>query len=527
MAENALSLVISTALSLICLGGRKCLSMWSQSYFLRLLPSALCFTMARILGMRALEFIDAGTLKVMSQAVLPTNAVLSSLILGTRYSKWQWQCVVLIFLTTTAFYEMRVSEDRRLDSISRGLPLFIPTLMFTSIGAVYSEMCIKAGGSMPFYYQKMMLSLASCLCVAVFAGSASLTSAQGVSQMTRTWLVCGALLAPAGTVRVHPGDSLPLCALRDMRVHSLVNKTFPINWDILVRGPGLCAKLCAEYEDSCAYWSMVPPRPPASINDDETPALCMIHLITDDMETPVVWWTHHNPAEGIASGHRGCIHEGPKWPQCTRRHDSTIANVAPLLIDASRFNIGMSPQCRDGDCTLTDSIPTSTSQLCAAICHFSLLCSLWVFNPSTEVCNIFKNVTSGEINVEDGIYGDPYCYQARFVYGSHYGSHLDASLSCWSEDFMLPEVCCSVRNHYRGYYACWDHSDEAANIEQHRTFERCCMAMDSTRRFYNLGEAVEDFAFDHRGNWIKHEVPSDSPYHYLSLFAFNRSNSMK
>ncbi|KAF4748950.1 hypothetical protein FOZ63_018665, partial [Perkinsus olseni] len=107
-----------------------------------------------ILGMRALQYIDAGTLKVMSQAALPTNAVLSSLLMGTKYSSTQWQCLFLVFVTTAAFYEIRVSEDRELARISQGLPLFLATLLFTSLGAVYSEKCIKAGGKAPFYHQK-------------------------------------------------------------------------------------------------------------------------------------------------------------------------------------------------------------------------------------------------------------------------------------------------------------------------------------------------------------------------------------
>ncbi|KAF4749836.1 hypothetical protein FOZ62_022682, partial [Perkinsus olseni] len=172
LAENILSLVASVGISFACLGPSQCHSMWSTQYFFRLVPSALCFTMARILGMRALQYIDAGTLKVMSQAALPTNAVLSSLLMGTKYSSTQWQCLFLVFVTTAAFYEIRVSEDRELARISQGLPLFLATLLFTSLGAVYSEKCIKAGGNAPFYHQKAMLSLASCLCVGLLMGMA-------------------------------------------------------------------------------------------------------------------------------------------------------------------------------------------------------------------------------------------------------------------------------------------------------------------------------------------------------------------
>ncbi|EER00333.1 conserved hypothetical protein [Perkinsus marinus ATCC 50983] len=155
LAENVLSLVASLGISLACLGSKQCHSMWSTRYFLRLIPSALSFTMARILGLRALQYIDAGTLKVMSQAVLPTNAILSSLLMGTKYSVIQWQCLLLVFVTTAAFYEIRVFEERQFATISQGLPLFLATLTFTSIGAVYSEKCIKAGGDVPFYYQKV------------------------------------------------------------------------------------------------------------------------------------------------------------------------------------------------------------------------------------------------------------------------------------------------------------------------------------------------------------------------------------
>ncbi|KAF4752138.1 hypothetical protein FOZ63_008573, partial [Perkinsus olseni] len=172
LAENILSLVASVGISFACLGPSQCRSMWSTQYFFRLVPSALCFTLARILGMRALQYIDAGTLKVMSQAALPTNAVLSSLLMGTKYSSTQWQCLFLVFVTTAGFYEIRVSEDRELARISQGLPLFLATLLFTSLGAVYSEKCIKAGGNAPFYHQKAMLSLASCLCVGLLLGMA-------------------------------------------------------------------------------------------------------------------------------------------------------------------------------------------------------------------------------------------------------------------------------------------------------------------------------------------------------------------
>lgn len=72
-----------------------------------------------------------------------------------RYSVIQWQCLLLVFVTTAAFYEIRVFEERQFATISQGLPLFLATLTFTSIGAVYSEKCIKAGGDVPFYYQKV------------------------------------------------------------------------------------------------------------------------------------------------------------------------------------------------------------------------------------------------------------------------------------------------------------------------------------------------------------------------------------
>ncbi|KAF4752137.1 hypothetical protein FOZ63_008572 [Perkinsus olseni] len=266
---------------------------------------------------------------------------------------------------------------------------------------------------------------------------------------------------------------------------------------------------------------------------EDSPTMCIIHLKTRQTR-PVatvafpfgyltittqlhytfqtLWWTSHRPEEGVVSGHAGCLHDGPRWPECSRSEDVIASHVSPLLIDASRFDIGMSPQCRDGDCTLTDTMPTTTVQLCAAICHFSLDCTLWVFDSSTRLCNLFRNTSQGEVHINNKTYGDPHCYQARFVYSSHYADHLDASLSCWTKDFMLPEVCCSVRNHYRGYYACWEHFGLAGNVEQHRTFERCCMAVDSTRRFRNLGDAVETFAFDHRGEWIRRDSTTTGPY---------------
>ncbi|KAF4707038.1 hypothetical protein FOZ63_011197, partial [Perkinsus olseni] len=47
LAENILSLVASVGISFACLGPSQCRSMWSTQYFFRLVPSALCFTLAR------------------------------------------------------------------------------------------------------------------------------------------------------------------------------------------------------------------------------------------------------------------------------------------------------------------------------------------------------------------------------------------------------------------------------------------------------------------------------------------------
>ncbi|KAF4672215.1 hypothetical protein FOL46_009292 [Perkinsus olseni] len=517
LAENILSLVASVGISFACLGPSQCRSMWSTQYFFRLVPSALCFTLARILGMRALQYIDAGTLKVMSQAALPTNAVLSSLLMGTKSvvgtTRFGELSPVFVFLAT----------DVSPSWTSKTPPA---TLLFTSLGAVYSEKCIKAGGNAPFYHQKAMLSLASCLCVGLLLGMAPVIDGDATRKLDHLFdhwdgrtvvaLVSWTLSSWTAGIVV---KRLSVVLKNVAQCVAILITYFATNIFLLNEIPSFATVLLAcavlqssvMYDASCAYWSVQLSRLVSSIHMEDSPTMCIIHLKTQQTR-PTLWWTSHRPEEGVVSGHAGCLHDGPRWPECSRSEDVIASHVSPLLIDASRFDIGMSPQCRNGDCTLTDTMPTTTVQLCAAICHFSLACTLWVFDSSTELCNLFRNTSQGEFHIDNKTYGDPHCYQARFVYSSHYADHLDASLSCWAEDFMLPEVCCSVRNHYRGYYACWEHFGLANNVEQHRTFERCCMAVDSTRRFRNLGDAVETFAFDHRGEWIQRDSTRTGPY---------------
>jgi len=160
------------------LGVRKCLDLRRA---LKLMPIAGAFCAAQIFALQALRAFDAGSLKIIAQANLPTTALLSWLVLGRRYSVKQWLAIALLLVATVAFLEVRMlffepvrrtqadeGPNRTPDKVI-GMLYFLSGIALSCFASIFAEMFLKNRYDVPFYIQKTNLMfgelVAACLMV--------------------------------------------------------------------------------------------------------------------------------------------------------------------------------------------------------------------------------------------------------------------------------------------------------------------------------------------------------------------------
>lgn len=90
--------------------------------------------------------------------------------------------------------------------------------------------------------------------------------------------------------------------------------------------------------------------------------------------------------ENSTSGHKNCSIN--YWPSCVRYdHFSQSRGYSELWINASKM-MGLPAehsQCNLGNCTLTDSIPVSSIEKCAALCGRMEKCHSWSVTSEQEI----------------------------------------------------------------------------------------------------------------------------------------------
>jgi hypothetical protein len=135
---------------------------------MRLFPMALCFTVAQILSIISNTYFDPGSLKVICQVSLPIDAIFSHIVLNRKFTYQQIQAILLVCVSTIAFFELKLLVSRAGVTVDRrrsvtGLWFVLPSIAFSCAGSVFAEKFIKKNSYVPFYTQKVQLSLGSCV----------------------------------------------------------------------------------------------------------------------------------------------------------------------------------------------------------------------------------------------------------------------------------------------------------------------------------------------------------------------------
>ncbi|CAJ1337930.1 unnamed protein product [Effrenium voratum] len=170
--KNVLSIVFGLWLALLLegkQGWRRCLNLRQN---VRMLPVAACFGAAQMAMLEAMRTFNAGSLKIMAQANLPTMAVLSRLLLGRRYTTQQWAAIALVAAAVAAFTQVRLLYYRppywssgRFLSPALGVASLMSSIFLSCSASILAEGFLKkpASTKVPFYIQKTNILLGELL----------------------------------------------------------------------------------------------------------------------------------------------------------------------------------------------------------------------------------------------------------------------------------------------------------------------------------------------------------------------------
>jgi len=140
-------------------------------------PVSALFFLSKISTIAALTYVDAGTVKLSTQLILPCTAVLSVwFVRGSAYSTDQWVSILTICLGTLAFHAVQMEAEGQALQLSegdladhrerwvQGLCLCGVVVLANSLGSVVGEGFLKGGKGQPLACLKAQLVLAE-LCV--------------------------------------------------------------------------------------------------------------------------------------------------------------------------------------------------------------------------------------------------------------------------------------------------------------------------------------------------------------------------
>ena len=171
------------------------------------------------------------------------------------------------------------------------------------------------------------------------------------------------LVTSGDAVFVKPSDFLEVGAVADDCTDELCISTGSFR----VNSTDSCSIICARLS-RCDWWSTT------LVFDSPRLNRTVCYLFSTNSSAAV----RGVMPENSTSGHRTCSNN--LWPSCVVR-DSVIPSggFAELLINAVAL-LGVpseSPLCNQGQCSLTDTIPTSSVEECAAFCGRIKDCHSW------------------------------------------------------------------------------------------------------------------------------------------------------
>lgn len=173
----------------------------------RCVPVSLAFFISKACTVRALQYVDAGTIKLTTQLVLPNTALLSVWFMkDRRYTAQQWLSIATICMATMAFHAAQLGAECPHGSAclpasgagarAVGLALCGVVVLSNSLGSVGGERLMKAtSSSFPLHCLNAQLLLAEVL-VVVFAMAFESQSRAGLCGTSRV-LICAIGWVPA------------------------------------------------------------------------------------------------------------------------------------------------------------------------------------------------------------------------------------------------------------------------------------------------------------------------------------------
>lgn len=181
LVQLCVSAVIALGISGLQVGSKAVYHAMHPRNVASCMPVSALFFLSKTSTIAALAYVDAGTVKLSTQLILPCTAVLSVwLIQGSRYTVQQWISILAICMGTLAFHAVQIEAEGQAHADSghewveqrqkwvTGLSLCGIVVLANSFGSVVGERFLKKGKDTPLACLKAQLVLAELCVISMF-----------------------------------------------------------------------------------------------------------------------------------------------------------------------------------------------------------------------------------------------------------------------------------------------------------------------------------------------------------------------
>lgn len=152
LCQQTFSLLLALTLSAYIDGSEGFLKAVRLSDVLRFVPVSMSFVISKVATILALAYLDAGTVKIATQIILPCSALLSRVLLARHYKLLHWLTILTICLSSMAFNALQIEGDAQHQKADwTGLAYCVVVILSNSFGSLLGEMQLRkaVGYSLP------------------------------------------------------------------------------------------------------------------------------------------------------------------------------------------------------------------------------------------------------------------------------------------------------------------------------------------------------------------------------------------
>lgn len=145
LGSSLTSVVVSAAMAASTKGMKGLRECSDLGGITRFLPVSASFGLASLCLLQAFRHFDASFVKILGQLKLPFAAVISTILLGRRYSSLQWQLILLITIACMSFAVLRVGVLDISGVHDLGFFFVMGWVVLNCVGTILAEKLFKDG----------------------------------------------------------------------------------------------------------------------------------------------------------------------------------------------------------------------------------------------------------------------------------------------------------------------------------------------------------------------------------------------